>query len=342
MFGDDVLAMGNQFLFYRFDDRLGWSNTPGSSGNFARSEYRHHIIINSLGMRDREPPSPNLYQYRIAVMGDSFTWGVGADYGERFTEILETEIMSADVMNFGVSGYGTTQHLLQVDDILRYNPDTVILAFCLSNDITEAITPFRQGYNKPFLRRAENGGLEIYGYPLVNKKDIGVKLIGGGSDIRITHLFNMVRKKIEKKPSYMDDPRFNTDFNIGDSKLYTPDTDLQPDDIMQKHRALDLVADAISLIEKKVSNKIGQGRFMVVFVPAKMDVQGGDSGAVEVRNEAGDQMAFRLMARGIDVVDPRSSFTIEHFWKRDGHWNAQGHALFGKVIKNHLSRGTQP
>ena len=159
IYGDDVIAMGNQFIFYQFDDKLGWSNRPNTTGYLARSEYRIRVQINSLGMRDREPPANSEGLFRIAVLGDSFVWGVGANYGQRFTEVLEKALGHPEVLNYGVSGYGTTQELIQLDTVLARDPDYVIVAFTLSNDVMESVYPFRMGYNKPFSRRTAGGAV---------------------------------------------------------------------------------------------------------------------------------------------------------------------------------------
>ncbi len=145
VFGDDVLALGNQFVFYRFDPKLGWSNRPNSHGYLTRAEYRIPVEINSVGMRDREPPPRLQGRQRIAVLGDSFVWGVGAQYGQRFTEVLQRKLPRLDVLNYGVSGYGTTQELAQLDGVLDAKPDYVIVALCLSNDVTDFDQPLRPG-----------------------------------------------------------------------------------------------------------------------------------------------------------------------------------------------------
>jgi hypothetical protein len=332
IFGDDVLAMGNQFLFYQFDDELGWSNRPNTTGYFARAEYRNQIRINSLGMRDREPLPISEGLFRIAVLGDSFVWGVGADYGERFTEILEKNLERAEVLNYGVSGYGTTQEFIQLDTVLAGKPDYVILAFTLSNDVMESVSSFRTGYNKPFARRGKDRGVEITGYPLINGKAMGPALVGVGSDIRLFALFNMLRAKLNGPNPATKDPRFKTDFTIGDLQLYTRDENLTEEQKQQKHAALDIVADLIAEMRAKVEDRLGNGRFLVAFVPTKLEIFPSKIQA----NEMGDQLLARLRARGIDVLDPRELFSPEDFWRRDGHWNAQGHQLFAKVLGNYL------
>ena len=113
--GPDVFFMGNQFVFYRYDPVLGWSNLPNMQGQFSRIEFSYPVQINSLGMRDVEPADARKGEFKVAFMGDSFTWGVGAAYGERFTEVVEALDPRINALNFGVSGFAPVQYLLQID-----------------------------------------------------------------------------------------------------------------------------------------------------------------------------------------------------------------------------------
>lgn len=337
LYGDQILAMGNQFVFFRFDDKLGWANTPNSEGWFARSEFRNFIKINSAGMRDREPIQENKDIRRIAVLGDSFTWGVGAEYGERFTELLEKQDPSLDVLNYGVSGFGPTQELVQLDEILAKKPDFVVLVLCLSNDVMDAISAFAAKYNRPFARRGADGSVEIAGYPLVNARAMGAQLIGGETEIRLLRLFNVVRVWAAPLPPTLADPRFRTGFTIDESDIYTADAKLPPDRLRQKREALDIVADVISLMKARVDASLGPNRFLVAFVPTKADVIPSAYKA----DEMGNQLLSRLRARGVDVFDPRADYVAADFWKRDGHWNQQGHAKFAALLAPKL-RGVTP
>ncbi len=332
-FGDDVLAMGNQFAFFRFDDRLGWNNLAGARGYFARSEYRIDVSINSLSMRDREPLPADAPLQRVAVLGDSFVWGVGAEYGERFTEVLEADAPQLDVWNYGVSGFGTTQEYLQLDTVLARKPDYVVVAFCLSNDVMETVYPFRTGYNKPFAKRGDDGRVEVSGYPLLNTKAMGKTLVGADSNIRLIAVLDLLLNRLRKPDPALGSPRFKTAFTIEDSKLYTADDRLSDEERKQKTAALDIDADLIAMMQQKVERVLGVGRFVLAFVPTKAELPS----STHVSNEVGDQLLKRLHARGVAVLDTRAQFNADDFWKRDGHWNAQGHQTFARALKAYLA-----
>lgn len=104
--------------------------------------YGKMIHINSDGFRDHEfaiPKAPNTY--RILVLGDSFTWGVGLDVEQTSPKVLERQLNARgagpkiEVMNAAIPGYNTLEHLrLLKNRGLKYEPDTVLLVYNL-NDI---------------------------------------------------------------------------------------------------------------------------------------------------------------------------------------------------------------
>lgn len=98
-------------------------------------------VMNAAGYRGPLRPTrraPNTL--RVAVLGDSFTfgWGVAAD--EAWPALLEARLgskldgMDVEVLNFGVPGYNTWLQLLHWQRVVsRYRPDAVLLGY-YSND----------------------------------------------------------------------------------------------------------------------------------------------------------------------------------------------------------------
>jgi len=71
---------------------------------------------NSLGFREREivaTKTPG--KYRIAVIGDSYTYGQGIAEEQRYTNIVEAHLNSSsrsyEVLNFGRPGAETVDHI---------------------------------------------------------------------------------------------------------------------------------------------------------------------------------------------------------------------------------------
>jgi lysophospholipase L1-like esterase len=106
-----------------------------------RYTWGHLVENNKYGFREREFKIPKPSDvYRVMVLGDSLTWGVGLDVEERYTAIAETLLNKAfpqkkfEVLNFGISGGPT----IRERDLLQKfkgvtNPDLIVVGFCLND-----------------------------------------------------------------------------------------------------------------------------------------------------------------------------------------------------------------
>ena len=92
------------------------------------------IVINSLGFREREvlPKTPRTY--RIAIVGDSFTWGQGIEAPERFSNLIEGSLGPGyEVLNFGRPGDDMPEHLDVLEQALHASPDFVLLQLYIND-----------------------------------------------------------------------------------------------------------------------------------------------------------------------------------------------------------------
>jgi lysophospholipase L1-like esterase len=104
-------------------------------------KWKERVLLNDLGFREREVLSakPSTV-YRVAVIGDSITYGQGVDSEERFTNILESKLNESveqryQVLNFGRPGAETEDHLNILEEhVLKVNPDYVLLQWFI-NDV---------------------------------------------------------------------------------------------------------------------------------------------------------------------------------------------------------------
>jgi lysophospholipase L1-like esterase len=89
--------------------------------------------------------------YRILVLGDSFTWGASADYGQGWVDILERELQNSTpviVWNAAMPGTGTSQAILTARNLLSImQPDLVILGFHSGNDFADNLYPYDRFIN---------------------------------------------------------------------------------------------------------------------------------------------------------------------------------------------------
>ena len=113
----------------QFDAELGWGLKPEAKEEIVTEEYKVLYAINSKGLRDKEISfSKSSDEFRVVLLGESNVFGIGINYGERFSEIIEQACLNIEVVNMAVEGYGLDQTLLQLKrDAFQYYPDVVIL-----------------------------------------------------------------------------------------------------------------------------------------------------------------------------------------------------------------------
>jgi lysophospholipase L1-like esterase len=92
------------------------------------------VVTNSLGFREREIPPKSPAHYRIAVVGDSFTWGQGIAADERFSNLIGVSLGPGyEVLNFGRPGNNMPEHLGALDQVLPASPDFILLQLYIND-----------------------------------------------------------------------------------------------------------------------------------------------------------------------------------------------------------------
>ena len=170
---------------------LLWVGKPSPSLTWTDNrgiDYHH----NSAGIRsDKEfdkIPSENVL--RIALFGDSYTYGSAANLEDTWAYHLEQELMSQgipnEVLNFGVGGYGIDQAYLRwLHEGKLYHPDIVVFGYMV-DDIPRNANIFRG-----LLRLSKGGKMNgtIYSKPRFIMDSEALSLIENPANT-IDELFN--------------------------------------------------------------------------------------------------------------------------------------------------------
>ena len=104
-----------------------------------------HVRINSLGYRGPEFPTEKPRgEFRIVLLGDSFTFGDYVNDDESLPAYLERALGAAcgavRVVNAGIMNTTIDTHARMAERAMRLNPDMIILAF-YENDIDDLKNP---------------------------------------------------------------------------------------------------------------------------------------------------------------------------------------------------------
>ncbi len=122
---------------------FGRRNKPGA-GWKKTSEYTSWVEISSKGLRGPEAEfAKPVGESRVLVLGDSFTFAEQVNLPDTFVQLLEDQLNSSGqatyrVLNGGSNGWATANELIYLaKEGVRYQPDVVVLAFYVGNDISD-------------------------------------------------------------------------------------------------------------------------------------------------------------------------------------------------------------
>ncbi len=154
-----------------YDPDHGWRMRPDWTGSHHHYDFAASYHINRYGFRGSyaEPRGG----IRVALVGDSFTFGQGVDGEQTFSHLLgEATAGRSAFLNFGVLGFSTDQQYLLIKDrVGLFNPDLVLLVVYLGNDLfdNERPYPLQGEHGKPYFQLID-GELELRNSPVARKR----------------------------------------------------------------------------------------------------------------------------------------------------------------------------
>ena len=115
------------------DSVTGFRLAPNLHQRMTNPDYDVEIRTNSDGFRD--DPTREKHGLRILLLGDSFTFGYGVERGAIFADLLEQRL-GAEIINSACGGFEIIHQVRWLRDSgARYQPDLVLYALYLGNDL---------------------------------------------------------------------------------------------------------------------------------------------------------------------------------------------------------------
>lgn len=310
----------NLKALYRYDQLLGWKLSPGASVIQLHQDFKTSYSMNNEGFRDdvdyaaRKKPGKK----RIMIFGDSFAFGVGVPNKKTFSKILEAESSGKyEVLNFGVSGYDPGQYLLSLkEDGLKYNPDIVVYAIYLGNDIIDlGLDHLSQGDKyKPYFT-IENGNFILQNVPVPTEKATY------GEDTRVKNSF--IKFFISQTYNFETAKMVK---NVLRDKVYKPMIKLGLlKDISDYNYELSLLK---SILEdaKEITDKRGI-RFLIMIIPSNHSAGGYAAYLEDGFDEKIKSMVGELGIPLVDLVSDLSLGWDKYYFSHEGHFNEEGHEV---------------
>lgn len=166
--------------------RLGWVGRSGYEARLSSPDFDVPVVFDEAGFRRPGVPFDGPQDApRIAFLGDSFTWGWGVGQGQVFTDRLQAELGDAqEVRNYGISGYGSAQQLVLLEELLLpQEPRTVVLMF-FANDVADTIDS--KDERRPWVEVVDDRP-ELRNLPVERPLKSGLRSLTGRS-VALTHL----------------------------------------------------------------------------------------------------------------------------------------------------------
>lgn len=362
--------------WYVEDADLGGALRPGAQGRY-HDEGDAYVEINSAGMRDREHPlrkPPGTL--RIAVLGDSFAEAMQVDRDRTFWAVLEQRLRGCpvlngrepEVLNFGVSGYGTAQEYIALQQrVWPYDPDIVLLAFFTGNDVRNNDRTLNGGAAIPYFH-LNNGRLALddsFRKLLATPQPAGVKravreaLASLRNHMRLLQLATHVQASLRQRQVVRDDMAANEKRAAEggepgiDAAVYSPPRDARWESAWR-------ITEALVVAMRDEVRARGK-QFWVVTLSTGIQVHPDAAVRRRFAQNAGiedlfypDRRIASLAAReGIPAMTlapvmaqwAESNKKYLHGFANSipgfGHWNEAGNAVAGRLIAERLCSSIQ-
>ena len=134
---------------FEYDPDKSYRWRANHKGVFGTEEFTTNAEHRVGGVFPAEKKNP-----RIALLGDSVSFGFNVPYAKSYVPQLETQL-PAEILNYAVPGYSTFQHYFDLQASMLHCPDLVLLQV-QANDLVE---PFH------YLRRLGGIGIDYHQVP---------------------------------------------------------------------------------------------------------------------------------------------------------------------------------
>ncbi len=306
---------GKSFLRNYFEQNMGFyqsiwkpSNpnshyhlwTPDVELESNRLEFNYKKTTNSLGICTSEYPlEKDSSEFRIIVLGDSFTEGVGAPRDSVFPVQLETLLKKEDgnirVLNAGVSGSDPVFgfKLLQ-DKLIVYEPDLVI--FMVNYSDISGDFPVRGGF-KRFL---PNNRIK-FRKPIFNERLFATSFIVRYWVYLKGYNSVMLPRKDEKLISMFDD-------------------------------GMGIIDDLRDSMEIHLDNKNIKTR--ILYHPMNSTFFSMSEEAKFLNNPSTAGLDVFTLKEKMPEIS--SDNYLDYYWEKDGHHNSKGYGVLARAVKDVL------
>jgi len=328
------LRFSKQSMNYKtISESSYYKNRPGFKGYVERSnEFINLVDINDKGLREKEnqPYIKDKSICRIAMIGDSMTFGIGVEKNETFENILEEKLSnnSIEVLNMGIAHTGTGQQLIFLkEEGIKYKPDLIILNVFVGND-------FGEDEEFEIFRVKNNNLIKNPFFEFDTKQKIADFL--GGNCYSCVFYFTKINNLLQNKKinKFEDINLWVFENNISEKHLGTIEQVL------------------LEILEMKKISYLNNAEFLVVIIPTREQVSLKKRiefiNIYNLSNSSFENLTkpqiilkdyfYKNSINYLDLLEflKKTEYKNRYYYEIDGHLNRQGHYLVAELINNRI------
>ena len=336
----------------QYDTGLGWRLKAGWTGKHHHHDYDASYSINTDGFRETGKTGKG---DGYAIVGDSFSFGLGVDDEQTFTALLNNKwplpgqqrgqqpgqqrAQQPGFVNYSVPGYSTDQQLLLIDRLAKYSiaktiEKNIILVIYLGNDIFDNMLafPLQAEHGKPYFILDEDR-LTLNNSPVPrSRKDAAAR----NTSISSLVLADDFRQGVIMQT--LSSLEINRRLN-----LFQADISLSEKTLEEKFSpALKLTSRLVLEIEKNLS-KHGSS-LKVVLLPGRSYVVSPSGVSAQYQEYFRKSLKASLEAPGSIIVLDLASYLRELddqqkaglYYPYEGHLTPLGHELVASYLRARL------
>ncbi len=322
----------------QYHAQLGWNLGPNWSGRHQHYDYEVRYSTGSNSFRNQTQPDNAALAERqtVAVLGDSFTFGLGVNDDETFVSRLNAGNGPA-FTNYAIPGTSTDQQFLLMRSLQARNaPEQVLLVVYLPNDILDNTLeyPLQAEQAKPIFRLSGSGNLELDNTP--------VPLVAKPALMRSTTLGSLVLNGFDAGGSLLDSTQVGRLLStvIGGSS-YTAE-ELRPVLERNLQDALTLFA---ALLDEFASEAARQQAGLTIALLPGRDAMVNRSGiSFHYQDYLREKILLLLADKGIASIDLMSAIGSDPnaeisdlYFPNDGHLTPAGHNYVAEILGRQFS-----
>ena len=304
-----------------------------------RPQHGQTVTINSAGMRDREHDLAKADgTFRVLLLGDSFMEAQQVAFEASLPSMLERDLTeqagrTVEVINAGVSGWGTDDQLRYLTEYgLPYDPDLVLVAMTLHNDVSDNLRQYWHTARDGRLVSQEREPIPWFTYKTLELKAfLAVRF-------QLVQVFREVRYRNEMVESG----------EALQSHVRTLFDDPPPEEVAFGWQLTRLLLDRLQSVAHESGAPVVVAMLPIIHQLSPRlfeeligsEAAGGSELDIDEPQQMMRGIADDLGLPLIDLAPAFREWTAEHdvplYVLSDGHWNEAGHRLATEVVTEQL------